>query len=135
MGSSLERLIYRSEATGVDPRSALEHILGPSIRNNARQKITGALGFSNQTYVQLLEGSAPALDMLLETLKSDRRHTGLTVLLRSQVVNRLVPAWSMARVDLALPAPKVTRALEADDGLALMNLMATLAHEGITETR
>ena len=68
----------------------------------------------------------------MRTLKADPRHTDLTVLLRGCSEGRLLPAWSMARVDLALAAPEVETLLKADDGLGLIALMATLAHQGVT---
>lgn len=127
----IERLVYRSHAVGILPQVALEKIFESSAPNNRRLEITGALGFSKLTYVQLLEGPPPAIETLLEALRSDPRHTELQILLQARSHRRLLPGWAMARVDLAKMAPEVQAALSADDGLGLMALMATLAHEGI----
>jgi len=114
------------------PELALDKIFRSSVPKNARLKITGALGFSQQTYVQLLEGPTSAIDELVRTLEADPRHTEFRVLLRGCSDRRLLPSWSMARVNLALAIPKAETLLNADDGLGLTALMATLAHEGVS---
>lgn len=127
----IDRLIYRSRAVGPRPELALEKIFQTSVPNNARLDVTGALAFSGGTYIQLLEGPSSALDTLMRSLDGDPRHTDLTILLRGGTARRLLPTWSMARVSLARFAPDVEALLGTDDGLGLMALMATLAHEGV----
>jgi hypothetical protein len=127
----IDRLVYRSHAVAILPEVALDRIFRSSVPNNARMNITGALGFCEQTYIQLLEGSPCAIDELVKTLEADARHTQLTILLRGSSERRLLPGWSMARVDLAKAAPETATLLEADDGLGLIALMAALAHEGV----
>ena len=73
--SSIERLVYRSRVVQPAPMTALEDILPVAHAWNARWRITGALGFTGRTYVQFLEGPAESLDILLERLRSDPRHT------------------------------------------------------------
>lgn len=128
----MERLIYRSQALSPEPAEALDGILEASIRHNTRLRVTGALGFSGRTYVQFLEGPAESLDALLAQLYADTRHQELTVLVRCATETRMLPGWTMARVDLAEHAPKVTQQLEAGDGLALIGLMGNLVRKGVT---
>ena len=64
-------------------------------------------------------------------LERDPRHTELTILLRGGSERRLLPTWSMARVNLAKLTPQVETLLKNDDGLGLIALLATLAHEGV----
>ncbi|WP_426020308.1 BLUF domain-containing protein [Brevundimonas sp. DWR2-3-1b1] len=127
----IDRLVYRSHAVAILPEVALDRIFRSSLSKNARMNITGALGFSQQTYIQLLEGSPFAIDELVKTLVADTRHTQLRILLRGSSERRLLPDWSMARVDLAKAAPETATLIKADDGLGLIALMATLAHEGV----
>lgn len=127
----IDRLVYRSRAVGPSPEAELERIFRVSIRKNAEVGITGALGLCQGHYVQLLEGSSDALDGLMITLEADPRHTDIDTLLRGPSETRLVPGWTMARVDLARLTPNVERLVEAGDGLGLIALMATLAHEGL----
>jgi len=128
----MERLVYRSRAVWPAPDVALDGILTASLVNNARLGITGALGFSGGRYVQLLEGPASSLDILMGHLDADPRHADLTVLVRGPTEHRLTPDWSMARADLTRVAPRVDALLEAGDGLALTALLAALVHRGVT---
>ena len=109
----------------------MERIFRVSVVNNAQAGITGALGFSRLTYIQLLEGPPAAIDELMKTLEADLRHRDLVVLLRGPAERRLVPNWAMARVNLAQLAPKVETLVEHGDGLGLIALLATLSHEGL----
>jgi Sensors of blue-light using FAD len=127
----IDRLVYRSRAAAIAPEIALDRIFRVSVPKNASLEITGALGFSGQNYIQLLEGPPAAIDALLRSLTADARHTQLRILLRASSERRLVPAWSMARTNLSGLAPEVNRLLEIDDGLGLIALMATLAHDGL----
>ena len=129
----MERLIYLSRALSPEPAAALDDILEASVWRNPQLRITGALGFSGNTYVQFLEGPAESLDALLVHLRADPRHRDLTVLVRCSADNRMLPDWSMARVDLAQHAPKVTHLLESGDGLALIGLMGNLVRNGVTD--
>lgn len=128
----IDRLVYRSHAVGILPEIALDRIFQSSVPNNARSNITGALGYCGQSYIQLLEGPASAIDELVGVLLADPRHTGLRILLRGFSERRLLPSWSMARVDLAKITPEVETLLDNEDGLGLIALMSTLAHEGMT---
>lgn len=127
----IDRLVYRSQAVGILPEVALERIFRVSVAKNADLHITGALGFSGQNYIQLLEGPPSAIDDLIKTLEADTRHTQLRILLRASSEGRLVSGWAMARANLAGVAPDVEKLLETDDGLGLIALMATLVHEGV----
>lgn len=130
--SPLERLVYRSRAVDPPPIVALDGILTVSLWNNARHRITGALGFTGRTYVQLLEGPRDAIAALMERLYGDPRHTDLRVLARGPAAGRLVPGWSMARIDLALLDVEVTALLETADGDGLAALLADLTARGET---
>lgn len=133
--SSIERVVYRSRVVQPAPMRALDDIMAVARAQNARWRITGALGFTGRTYVQFLEGPAESLDSLLERLRSDPRHTDLTILTRGPAAGRLVAGWTMARVDLALLKTEVTLLLETRDGDALAALLAGLVRHGETEGR
>lgn len=131
--SSIERLVYRSRVVQPVPMIALDEILQAAHARNARLGVTGALGFTGRTYIQFLEGPAESLDSLMEQLRGDPRHTDLRVLARGPAAGRLVPDWSMARIDLTLLEAEVTTLLETGDGEGLAALLAGLVRRGETE--
>lgn len=92
----LESLLYVSAATPRIRQRDLENILHSSACNNQRAGITGALVFSGSTFAQILEGTSSSLNELMATLKSDVRHSALTIVAREKVERRRFPGWSMA---------------------------------------
>ena len=59
----LERLLYRSLAVGLPSGRVMNDLFRVSVVKNDRLEITGALGFFDQNYVQLL-GSSTYLRIL-----------------------------------------------------------------------
>ena len=107
----LERLVYESTATGSTTSLLnLVAILGESQRNNDRAGLTGALAAHGERYIQVVEGSAGALDGLLLRLGRDKRHRDIVILERSPIAARAFADWSMAS---ARVTPELAPALDA----------------------
>ena len=105
MMSSLFRVLYcsRNRASGM-PRvieADINHILVTSRRNNARDRITGSLLFSEGCFAQVLEGSREAVEKTFERIQNDERHSDVVVLQVGPLKERDFPAWSMAFVGSA----------------------------------
>lgn len=94
---ALERLTYCSQAR-VDTGSlqAISEILGVSRRNNARDRLTGALAVNDGWFLQVVEGAPNAIDSLMRRLHADPRHAQIEILSRRQVTGRLFADWTMA---------------------------------------
>ena len=93
---SLEQIVYVSRST-IALASPLDvaDILDVSSRNNAEYRITGALTYCGDSFVQILEGPTEAMDWLMERLHNDPRHRDLDVLDRISIRERAFPEWSM----------------------------------------
>lgn len=91
---SLVQLIYASRPFGFD-QAILNGILSQSRRCNSRDGITGALICRADVYMQLLEGSAKALDATYARILRDDRHLEIRRLSYHTVTNRLFPGWAM----------------------------------------
>lgn len=98
---SLDQLVYVSRSN-IDLATplAVADILDVSSRNNGEYRITGALTYSGEHFIQLLEGPPEALDWLLDRLLHDPRHRDLDVLGRVAIRERAFPEWSMVFPDL-----------------------------------
>lgn len=100
MTNALCRLVYRSDSLidhGDSP--ALDAIFRVSVRNNSRDKITGALALPDGKFVQVIEGRRRDLDSLMVRIQADERHTNVVVLGVRDIAARLFPGWAMARPD------------------------------------
>ena len=105
---TLRRLVYRSDSCiSHDDVAALDAIFRASIRNNARDAITGALALPDGKFVQCLEGPELALTHAMDRIRADERHRNLTVLGEWPIEARLFRGWAMARPD---PTPLTDQA-------------------------
>lgn len=85
----------------LDDEAALSELLAQCRRNNAALGLTGMLLYSDGNFMQALEGEEEAVDALLAKIAKDRRHTGMRVLWRRPIAQRLFDGWSMALRRLA----------------------------------
>lgn len=90
----LYRITYVSEAMGSLGTSLLSvaQVLGVSEVNNRRDHVTGAMAIDAGRIVQVIEGSRSDVDRLLGRLRTDRRHTNLSILADRPVASRLFDA-------------------------------------------
>lgn len=58
------------------------------------------LAFADGVFVQILEGDATALDIVLGVIRSDPRHSNVRILSDRVAPRRVFSGWSMLHVDL-----------------------------------
>jgi hypothetical protein len=87
--------VYVSSAVQIPTQEELSALLETSRRNNAQAGITGLLLYKDGNYMQFLEGPKDQVCALLETIKADRRHRGIIVLMQHEHVAREFSEWSM----------------------------------------
>lgn len=108
MTKTLRRLVYRSDSCiSHDDIAGLDAIFRVSIRNNARDEITGALALPDGKFVQTLEGEEACLNRLIVRIRADARHENIAVLGEWPIQARLFAGWAMARPD---PTPLTDQA-------------------------
>lgn len=110
----LIRLVYTSRSTADDRRAAADAqaILAVANRVNPVQGITGLLALTGGHYLQMLEGPAPAVDALFESICGDPRHADVAVLHRSAARARLCPEWAMGMAVRSEPAGATAQRVE-----------------------
>ena len=92
----LERLLYRSKATNTLGSLHLFNMLSEARAKNARLGITGHLLYTEEVFVQCIEGSPEAIESLWKSLQRDNRHYDLELLARGPLETRRFSDWSMA---------------------------------------
>lgn len=123
----LERLVYRSVASGENVIEDFNQIIACSRAKNQRLGVTGAIALYEDRFVQVLEGRQEPLDRLLASIAEDARHKDLRVLGRWTVSGRLFPNWSMARAEAVGDDPRIGSWLKLEDhGAALVGTMLSL---------
>jgi hypothetical protein len=92
----LERLLYRSKATNTLGSLHLFNMLSEARSKNASMGITGHLLYTEEVFVQCIEGPSASVTSLWESLKRDERHYELQILARGPIEARRYEDWSMA---------------------------------------
>lgn len=99
----LVRLLYASRSNQVITDDIVHEILTASRRNNNDEGITGVLCVydSGDNFVQVLEGGRTQVNELYQRICSDNRHSQVTILHYSDIVERRFSGWRMGRVNLS----------------------------------
>jgi hypothetical protein len=97
----LVRLMYTSRSnTGMDEQE-LASILRQSRPANTAEGITGMLVFSDQLFIQVLEGGRSEVNRLYNRICADKRHTDIELLYFEEITERRFAGWSMGQVNMA----------------------------------
>ena len=91
----MRRIIYCSQATYDVSPDELVALLELSRRNNERDGLSGMLLYCSQSFLQVLEGDAAAIDATYDRIRADDRHVNLRLLLDAEVAQPLFPDWTM----------------------------------------
>ncbi|AUL73997.1 blue light sensor protein [Pseudoalteromonas sp. 13-15] len=103
----LVRLIYASKISdGFGPKD-IENILQSARTYNVKTHVTGMLCFSNEYFLQCLEGSRTAVNNTYQQILNDKRHHNVIMLNYTQIPEREFEKWSMGYV----PQSRVTQSL------------------------
>jgi len=95
------QIVYVSVADPLLGAAGLRILVDQSQRNNRLDRVTGALVYSNDVFLQLIEGESPDMKRLLARLESDPRHSRMTVLVDRMVGTRGIPLSWMHLCDLS----------------------------------
>jgi hypothetical protein len=71
-------------------------IIAVALSRNAALNVTGALVATSDHFAQILEGPAPAITELMDSIHRDSRHKDVTVLREAPINRRSFAEWSMA---------------------------------------
>ncbi len=128
----LKCLTYTSWARPGLGAEQVDAILASARINNPVDGISGLLIFNGTAFMQILEGSASAVDDLARQLATDPRHSNMSIRDEREVTERRFPDWTMAYLELKdekfVGDAAVERALRRDLPESIRNLMRGLVH-------
>lgn len=87
-------LLYVSQRLASD--GDVDDIVAVARARNAQLQVTGALITSPGRFAQILEGPRAAVDRLMDSIRRDRRHADVEILLYDDIDRRRFPDWSLA---------------------------------------
>lgn len=96
----LVRLLYASRAAKPHGAKTVAAILAECQRNNPGRGITGVLCYSDEIYLQVLEGGRDAVCETFNTIVRDARHESVRLLSFEEISERRFAGWSMGQVNI-----------------------------------
>ena len=101
--SALYRLVYTSARSKSCDDAEIEKILEASRRNNKPLGVTGMLIYTQDRFLQVLEGEYDKVMSLYHKIEKDRRHGGTNMRFCEEVSTRYFLDWDMAskKMDVA----------------------------------
>ena len=83
----------------LDPSSFdLEDLHAAAAAQNVSVGVTGMLVFNGTHFLHILEGAETSVDVLIEHIRMDRRHTGFEIRDRQKIAERSFPDCPLALV-------------------------------------
>ncbi len=92
----MRQIVYFSTASDRQDAFVVAGIVTRSRLHNLRDGISGLLVASGHRYLQVAEGPDEAIDRLVDRLRRDERHLGMSVMVDRKVAVRSFDGWSMA---------------------------------------
>ena len=108
------QLLYVSTAAQGLAQNDLDDIVDAAVARNASLEVTGSLYYNGRNFMQLLEGPAPAVHDLMDSIRRDPRHSGVVMIKELTGSPSVFAAWNM-RIVRCRPTPQECRADVAND--------------------
>ena len=96
----LVRLLYASRAAKPLAAKAVASILAECQKNNPERGITGVLCFSDEIFLQVLEGGRDAVCETFNAIVRDPRHEQVRLLQFEEISERRFGGWTMGQVNI-----------------------------------
>ena len=109
----LVRLIYCSTINRIGDKE-IEAILVKSRANNALDKITGALIYNGQHFLQCLEGGRKIVSKRFSIISQDHRHKDVELIDLSIIKERRFPDWTMGYAGSSALDPSIISTYSSD---------------------
>lgn len=101
----LVRLLYASRATAPLSQGVVDSILEQSRRRNPAIGVTGVLCFSDEVFIQILEGGRDEVCELYNAITRDPRHANVRILAYEEISERRFGGWTMGQVNIKRISP------------------------------
>ena len=103
----LVRLLYASRPVAPLTTAVVDSILAQSRAHNPRLGITGVLCYSQDLFLQVLEGGRDEVCELYNTIVRDDRHAQVRILSFEEISERRFGHWTMGHVDVSTVNPSL----------------------------
>lgn len=127
----LSQLVYVSNRNkNNSSENEIESILEACKRNNPDLGITGALLYSNQKFLQLVEGKNDVVMGLYDKIKKDSRHQNCVMLSYTPIKEKTFPSWHMGSKKINTNEIDYKTNISAEDKLIFSKLLSGTETDG-----
>lgn len=114
MDKKIKQLCYISYLRdGLDSAEVIKEIEDIAKNKNKKHAVTGRLIYSNEIFIQVLEGNALNVDLTYRIIEEDHRHENPFVIFDQENEVRCYPDWSMKFESLgSISLQKINNVLE-----------------------
>jgi hypothetical protein len=95
----LVRCLYASRTAQPPSAPLITTLLAQCAKNNPRLGVTGVLCYTNDVFLQVLEGGRDEVCELVNAITRDTRHTNVRILLFEEIKQRRYARWAMGQID------------------------------------
>jgi Sensors of blue-light using FAD len=103
----LVRLLYASRASEPLTVKLIASVLTQCQKNNPPRGITGVLCYSDDIFLQALEGGRDEVCETYNAITGDSRHTQIRLLAFDEIQERRFGCWTMGQVNIAKVNPSM----------------------------
>lgn len=91
----VKQLIYKSQSVTMITSELIDDVLFAAARFNEQHDITGILLYSEDVFLQLIEGAPADIDELYKRILADERHANVQTVYLGYAEERSYPNWRM----------------------------------------
>ena len=100
MSSNIRRIVYVSQGRYAFTQDELMTMCSGFSAHNALRNVTGVLMLIGNWFLQVIEGPDEAIEELIDRIRTDERHSCVTVISDHEDEDRIFGQWSMNLLDL-----------------------------------
>jgi hypothetical protein len=126
----LSQLVYVSNRKANCNQKEIEKILESCKKNNPPLNITGVLLYSDQKFIQLVEGEYKVINDLYDKIKTDPRHDQTRLISMGPIQAKAFPSWHMGARKIAGNEVDFKTTISATDKETFNSLLSGKREEG-----
>jgi hypothetical protein len=126
----LSQLVYVSNRKANCNQEEIEKILESCKKNNPPLNITGVLLYSDQKFIQLVEGEYKVINDLYDKIKTDPRHDQTRLISMGPIQAKAFPSWHMGARKIAGNEVDFKTTISATDKETFNSLLSGKREEG-----
>jgi hypothetical protein len=119
----LAHLAYVSVRKPNCTEKEIEVILNACKKNNPPLEVTGVLLYSDNKFIQYVEGESNVLMTLYDKIKKDERHEKAIMLSFGPIAEKIFPSWHMANKKFTTGEVNYRTDIDADDKIVFEKIL------------